>query len=93
MFEESGICWFLGTDFYELGSEFLDESDLDKVKEELKMTVLGKMLMEDGRAEGEKSALEKEAIGLLDVLSDETIAQKLNLSLEYVKELRAEYGN
>ena len=43
---------------------------------------------EEGREEGRESALVETARNLLDVLSDEIIAQKIGLPLEQVKELR-----
>lgn len=53
------------------------------------MTKLGKMLEEDG-AKKEKLANAK---ALLDVLDDETIAQKLHMEIERVKELRSDCEN
>ena len=43
---------------------------------------------EEGLEEGMGKGLEKAAISLLDILDDETIARKLKMSLERVKELR-----
>lgn len=47
-------------------------------------------LMDDSREEGRECALIENAKNLLDVLSDEVIAEKIGLPLEKVKELRAE---
>lgn len=46
--------------------------------------------MEKGIEKGREMALKEAAENLLDVLSDDVIAEKIGLSLEKVKELRAE---
>ena len=46
--------------------------------------------IEEGREEGKKTALIETAKKLLDVLSDEVIAEKTELPLKKVRELRAE---
>jgi len=78
---------------YALAVKFLDENDLNSIKEEIRMTALGKMLIEDGKQEGKIEGLEEAAISLLDILDNETIATKLGLSLEHVKRLRKENEN
>ncbi|MBO5259187.1 MAG: transposase, partial [Agathobacter sp.] len=47
-------------------------------------------MIEDGRAEGIEQTKIENARNLLDVLSDEVIAEKIGLSIERVKELRRE---
>lgn len=44
--------------------------------------------IEEGREEGEKNKSIEIAKNLLDVLDDETIAEKTGLSVEEIKELR-----
>lgn len=73
---------------YAMAIKFLKESDLDTIKEAIKMTTLGKMLIEDGRAEGKIEGKIEAAISLLDILNDQTIAERFGLDLEQVKTLR-----
>lgn len=47
-------------------------------------------MMEDSRAEGIEQTKIENARNLLDILSDEVIAEKIGLSIEKVRELRAE---
>lgn len=44
---------------YAFASKFLKEKDLEKVKEELRVTELGKSLIEEGREQGLKEGLEE----------------------------------
>lgn len=71
---------------YAFANKFLDGKDLEKVKEELKMTELGKSLIEEGKKE---KAIEI-AKELLDILSIELIAKKTGLTIEEVKKLKEE---
>jgi len=78
---------------YAFALKFLDEQDLNEVKEELKMTVLGKMLMEDGRAEGEaRGKVMTEAKVVLRSIAkgfdNETIAELTGLSVAEIEEYR-----
>ena len=61
------------------------------IKNDREMEVQYMTLLEREREkyeEGLEKGLEKAAISLLDILDDETIARKLKMSLERVKELR-----
>ncbi len=71
---------------YAFANKFLEGKDLEKVKEELKMTELGKSLIEEGKKE---KAIEI-AKELLDILSIEMIAKKTGLTIEEVKKLKEE---
>lgn len=81
---------------YAFANKFLEGKDLEKVKEEIKMTELGKSLIEEGKREGIKEGKEegkkekaKEiARELLDILSIELIAKKTGLTIEEVKKLK-----
>lgn len=83
---------------YAFANKFLEGKDLEKVKEEIKMTELGKSLIEEGKREGIKEGKEegkkekaKEiARELLDILSIEMIAKKTGLTIEEVKKLKEE---
>lgn len=74
---------------YAFASKFLEGKDLEKVKEELKVTELGKSLKDEGKRE---KAIEI-AKELLDILSVELIAKKTGLTLEEVKRLKEEMEN
>lgn len=69
--------------------KFLSGKDLEKVKEELRVTELGKSLMDEGKKE---KAIEI-AKNLLDILSVEMIAKKTGLTLDEVKKLKEEMEN
>ena len=71
---------------YAFANKFLSKKDLERVKEELKVTELGKSLIDEGKKE---KALEI-AKSLLDVLSIEMIANKTGLTVEEVKSLKYE---
>lgn len=62
----------------------MNEVDLEKVKEELRVTEIGRSLIEEGKKE---KALEI-AKELLDILSVEMIAKKTGLTVEEVEELK-----
>jgi hypothetical protein len=71
---------------YAFANKFLEGKDLEKVKEEIKMTELGKSLIEEGKEEKAKEIARE----LLDILSIEMIAKKTGLSIEEVKKLKEE---
>ncbi|MGL5675004.1 MAG: hypothetical protein ACRDDX_01170 [Cellulosilyticaceae bacterium] len=70
---------------YAFANKFLNEIDLEKVKEELRVTEIGKSLIEEGER---KKALEI-AKELLDILSVEMIAKKTGLTVEEVEALKS----
>ena len=69
---------------YAFANKFLDEVDLERVKEELRVTEIGRSLIEEGKKE---KAIEI-AKELLDILSVEMIAKKTGLTLEEVEKLK-----
>lgn len=69
---------------YAFANKFLDKADLEKVKEELRVTEIGRSLVEEGKKE---KAIEI-ARELLDILSVEMIAKKTGLTVEEVEELK-----
>ena len=77
---------------YAFANKFLSGKDLEKVKEELRVTEIGKSLIEEGmeKNEGKKEKAIEIAKGLLDILSIEIIAQKTGLTVEEVKSLKDE---
>lgn len=66
---------------YAFANKFLDSKDLERVKEEIRMTELGRSLIEEGKEEGLKEGAKRKAIEiakeLLDILSEEVVAKKL----------------
>ncbi len=83
---------------FAFANKFLSGEELERIKEEITMTQLGQMIYEDGLKKGvEKGQLEGKLEGkleaakaLLDILSDEAIAKRLELPMEQVKKLRQE---
>ncbi len=83
---------------FAFANKFLSGEELERIKEEITMTQLGQMIYEDGLKKGvEKGQLEGKREGkleaakaLLDILSDEAIAKRLELPMEQVKKLRQE---
>lgn len=70
----------------------MDKKDLEQVKEELRVTEIGKSLIEEGiqkgKIEGERKKAMEIAKSLLDVLSIEMIANKTGLTVEEVQSLK-----
>lgn len=81
---------------YAFANKFLEGKDLEKVKEEIKMTELGKSLIEEGKREGiregkeegKKEKAKEIARELLDILSIEMIAKKTGLTIEEIEKLK-----
>ena len=57
------------------------------------MSPLGQKIFNEGIEEGKVEKQREIARNLLDVLNDQMIAKKCDLSLEEVKKLRKEYEN
>lgn len=75
-----------------MADKFLDSADMEEVKEAVRMTRLGQMLLEEGIKEGEREAKLNNARNLLDILDEKMIAERIGLPLEIVKELKKEIG-
>lgn len=78
---------------YAFANKFLEGKDLDRVKEELKMTELGKSLMEEGKLEGMKEGAKKKALeiakkAILKGLDNESIADLTGLTIDQIEILR-----
>lgn len=73
----------IGAVIYAMADKFLNSMDMNDVKEAMRMTKLGQMLVEDGIKEGKMEIAEN----LLDILDMDTIAKKVGLALEEVKEI------
>lgn len=78
---------------YAFADKFLDEKDLEKVKEEISMTKLGEMLVEDGIKKGkiegkEEQAIETAKIAIKKGLSDELICELTGLTEAQISIIR-----
>ena len=78
---------------YAFADKFLDGKDLEKVKEEISMTKLGEMLVEDGIKKGkiegkEEQAIETSKIAIKKGLSDELICELTGLSEKEINAIR-----
>ena len=83
---------------YVLAAKFLDSRELDEVKEVMKMTQLGAMLIEEGRTQGkEEGRSEGKAAALIEIirhklekgLSSDYISELLDLDPAYVGKISA----
>jgi len=79
---------------YAFADKFLDGKDLEKVKEEISMTKLGEMLVEDGIKKGEeKKAIEIAKTAIKEGMSDELIAKLTGLTESQVSIIRQSISN
>lgn len=88
---------------YSMAEKFLDYLDMEEVKEEISMTRIGQMLVnegiekgieqgiEKGIAEGEERAKLELARNLMDLLDEHVIAERTGLPLETVHKMKEEY--
>ncbi|AGX44564.1 hypothetical protein FHU23_003217 [Clostridium saccharobutylicum] len=79
---------------YAFADKFLDGKDLEKVKEEISMTKLGEMLVQDGIKKGEeKKAIEIAKTAIKEGMSDELIAKLTGLTESQVSIIRQSISN
>ncbi len=79
---------------YAFADKFLDGKDLEKVKEEISMTKLGEMLVEDGIKKGEKKkAIEITKTAIKEGMSDALIAKLTGLTESQVSIIRQSISN
>ena len=79
---------------YAFADKFLDGKDLEKVKEEISMTKLGEMLVEDGIKKGEKKkAIEIAKTAIKEGMSDALIAKLTGLTESQVSIIRQSISN
>lgn len=79
---------------YAFADKFLDGKDLEKVKEEISMTKLGEMLVEDGIKKGEeKKAIEIAKTAIKEGMSDVLIAKLTGLTESQVSIIRQSISN
>lgn len=75
---------------YAMADKFLDFADMEDVKEAVRMTRLGQLLLEEGIKTGEQEAKLNNARNLLDILDEKMIAERIGLPLETVRKLKKE---
>ena len=73
-----------------MADKFLDFADMEDVKEAVRMTRLGQLLLEEGIKTGEQGAKLNNARNLLDILDEKMIAERIGLPLETVRKLKKE---
>ena len=83
---------------YAFADKFLDGKDLEKVKEEISMTKLGEMLVQDGIEKGkvegkEEQAIETARIAIKKGLSNELIAELTGLSDKEIEIIKKTISN
>ena len=79
---------------YAFADKFLDGKDLEKVKEEISMTKLGEMLVEDGIKKGEeRKAIEIAKTAIKEGMSDVLIAKLTGLTESQVSIIRQSISN
>ncbi len=75
---------------YAMADKFLEAADMEEVKEAVRMTRLGQLLLEEGIKTGEQEAKLNNARNLLDILDEKMIAERIGIPLETVKKLKKE---
>lgn len=83
---------------YAMADKFLEAADMEEVKEVVRMTRLGQMLLEEGMEKGIKEGIKEgeretklnNARNLLDILDEKMIAERIGIPLETVKKLKKE---
>lgn len=73
-----------------MADKFLDFADMEDVKEAVRMTRLGQLLLEEGIKTGEQETKLNNARNLLDILDEKMIAERIGLPLETVRKLKKE---
>lgn len=73
-----------------MADKFLDFADMEDVKEAVRMTRLGQLLLEEGIKTGEQEEKLNNARNLLDILDEKMIAERIGLPLETVRKLKKE---
>ena len=79
---------------YAMAEKFLESMDMEEIMEDIRMTRLGKMLVEAGYQEGEDNGIIKNKLenakNLIDILDVRIIAERIGLPLETVEKLKQE---
>ena len=76
---------------YAMAEKFLDEMDLEEIKEDLKMWKIGKILLDEGRSEGWNEgvieATQKIIRNMKDKFSVEQIAEVTDMSIKEIEDI------
>ena len=76
---------------YAMAEKFLDEMDLEEIKEDLKMWKIGKILVDEGRSEGRNEgaieATQKIIRNMKDKFSVEQIAEVTDMSIKEIEDI------
>lgn len=67
---------------YTMADKFLDSTSMEEILEDISMTRLGQMLVNNNKLENARN--------LLDLLDEQTIAERIGLPLETVQQLKEE---
>ena len=82
---------------YAMADKFLESMDLEEIVEDISMTRLGQMLVNKGIHSGIEQGTNENKLenarNLLDLLDEQTIADRIGLSLETVQQLKKEAAN
>lgn len=79
---------------YAFANKFLSGKDLEKVREEIKMTELGKSLIEEGKSEGkQENSIEIAKRAIKKGMSNEVISELTDLSIEKIEIIRKAISN
>ncbi|MGL4912094.1 MAG: hypothetical protein ACRC3Y_06610, partial [Romboutsia sp.] len=78
---------------YAFANKFLSGKDLEKVKEELRVTEIGKSLIEEGKEEGKNEGKKEKAIeiakkAILKGMDNDTIKDLTDLSIDEIEAIR-----
>lgn len=73
-----------------MAEKFLESMDLEEIMEGVRMTRLGKMLVEARYKEGIEKEKMENARNLIDILDEKIIAERIGLPLEVVREMKQE---
>ncbi len=84
---------------YTMAEKFLDSVELNEVKEAMRMTRVGQMLYNDGFSEGVSQGISQgiaeqklqNARSLIDILDEQIIAERIDLPLKTVQQLKRDY--
>ena len=68
---------------YAMAEKFLDEMDLEEIKENLKMWKIGKILMDEGKNEATKKIIRN----MKDKFSVEQIAEATDMSIKEIEDI------
>jgi len=95
---DKGYRYDVESILYAFANKFLDGKDLDKVREEIKMTELGRSLINEGKVEGkvegeQEKAIETAKVAIKKGMNDELINELTGLSIDDITIIRKAIKN